>query len=189
MHRASQQMKTTEELVRAYAKRITDTETRSGRDAAIERGRNLIRSWSLGRGFNETVGEHFTRNPEYAGFEAWFRSYQNPPKLASKPLVKQEIMTPKKGMIFYHDFQNRMWKIRISTIELDAKRPAWSGTIVGDQGNMKDGEDCWGYISELVLPDHPTVTTGVPKPLVKGGKYASENGHSDILGRKGYYRG
>jgi hypothetical protein len=61
----------------AYIERIEKHSAKWGKESAVERGRRMICSWTLGREFGETCDAFFARNPDMAEFQAWFKGFDN----------------------------------------------------------------------------------------------------------------
>lgn len=60
-----------------WINKVLETEKFRGRQAAIERGRGIVMSLTLGRDFGESAAEFEKRNPAIAEFMPWFQKYQS----------------------------------------------------------------------------------------------------------------
>jgi ppGpp synthetase/RelA/SpoT-type nucleotidyltranferase len=67
--------------------KVLESESLRGRDAGIERGRNIVRSLSLGRDFGEANEDYEARRPDIGEFMQWFDAYQNGKTAADSDLV------------------------------------------------------------------------------------------------------
>ena len=58
-----------------WIKKVLDTDAKSGRAKAIERGRGIAMSLSLGREFGETMESFQARKPEVAEFYQFWKRF------------------------------------------------------------------------------------------------------------------
>lgn len=65
------------EASNGWIRKVLETESKRGKQAAIERGRSISMSLSLGRDFGESVESYAKRNPDAGEFFTWFKQYQS----------------------------------------------------------------------------------------------------------------
>ena len=64
-----------EAAMNGYIERIEKHAAKYGKESAIERGRQMVGSWILGREFGESCESFFARNPLMEEFNVWFEAY------------------------------------------------------------------------------------------------------------------